>query len=41
MDPIYKPLTKEQKSDLERRGLKEWEYMAPNKWIDPDSMTCK
>lgn len=40
MDPIYKPLTQEQKSNLEKRGYKEWEYWTMNKWNDPDSMTC-
>src|SRR5947208_1563671 len=40
MDPLYKPLTKEDKIELERRGYKEWEYMTPNKWTDPDSPYC-
>lgn len=41
MDPIYKPLTKEQKQDLEKRGYKEFEYMSMANWNDPDSRTCK
>lgn len=40
MDPLFKPLTQERKQELERKGYKEWEYMAMNKWNDPDSMTC-
>ncbi len=40
MDPLYNPLTKDDKIELEKRGLKEWEYMAMNKWIDPDSTSC-
>lgn len=40
MDPLYKPLTKQQKNDLANRGLKEFEYVAPNKWIDPESPNC-
>jgi|LauGreDrversion4_2_1035121.scaffolds.fasta_scaffold574540_1 hypothetical protein len=40
MDPLYKPLGKEEKEQLKKRGLKEFEYMAPNKWIDPDSTLC-
>jgi hypothetical protein len=41
MDPIYKPLTKEEKKNLENRGLKEWEYIYFPKWADPDNNTCK
>jgi len=41
MDPIYKPLTCEQKIKLEEKGYKEWEYMTMNKWNDPDSINCK
>ncbi len=40
MDPLYKPLSNDQKSELEKRGYKEWEYMHMNKWTDPDSTTC-
>ncbi len=40
MDPIYKPLTNEQKVELDRRGYKEFEYMSMNKWNNPDSTTC-
>jgi hypothetical protein len=41
MDPLYKPLTKDDKVELDKRGYKEWEYMSPSKWIDPDSYHCK
>ncbi len=40
MDHIYKPLTKEEKEKLEKRGLKEWEFMTMANWADPDSQTC-
>jgi hypothetical protein len=40
MDPLYKPLNAQEKEQLKKRSLKEWEYMAPNKWIDPDSTLC-
>lgn len=40
MDPIFKPLTKEKKAELEKRGYKEWEYLGIAKWADPDSNTC-
>jgi hypothetical protein len=40
MDPLYKPLTGEQKQKLQERGLKEWEYFRFNKWADPDSAYC-
>ena len=41
MDPIYKPLSKEEKARLEKRGLKEWEYLYMPTWADPDSTSCK
>ena len=41
MDPLYKPLNSNEKTELARRGYKEWEYMSINKWNDPDSMICK
>jgi hypothetical protein len=41
MDPIYKPLTKNEKLKLEAKGYKEWEYATMSKWIDPDSTQCK
>jgi hypothetical protein len=40
MDPIYKPLTKEQKVELDKKGYKEWEYMSIANCYDPDSITC-
>jgi hypothetical protein len=40
MDPIYKPLSVEEKENLNKRGLKEWEYMGIPKWADPDSNMC-
>jgi hypothetical protein len=41
MDPIYKPLTNEEKENLAARGLKEWEYFGLSKYNDPDSNLCK
>lgn len=41
MDPIYKPLTKEEKEKLNNRGLKEFEYMRMANWADPESNACK
>jgi hypothetical protein len=41
MDPIYKPLTKEEKEKLSQRGYKEWEYFGIANYSDPDSNTCK
>jgi hypothetical protein len=40
MDPIYKPLTAEEKENLNKRGLKEWEYLGIPEWADPDSTLC-
>jgi hypothetical protein len=40
MDPIYKPLTKEEKAELEARGLKEWGYFGMSSFNDPDSSLC-
>ncbi len=41
MDPIYKPLTNEKKAELNNKGYKEWEYMSPANWADPESASCK
>lgn len=41
MDPIYKPLTKDEKVQLEKRGYKEWEYFGIPNYGDPDSTLCK
>lgn len=40
MDPIFKPLTKTEKANLEKRGLKEWEYLNYPEWADPDAGVC-
>lgn len=40
MDPIFKPLTADEKENLNKRGLKEWEYLGIPKWADPDSSLC-
>jgi hypothetical protein len=41
MEPIYKPLSKEEKEKLEKKGYKEWEYYYFPEWADPDSFKCK
>ena len=41
MDPIYKPLTEQEKLNLEARGYKEWEYFGIPNYADPDSNVCK
>lgn len=41
MDPIYKPLTAEEKDKLNKKGYKEWEYLYFPEWADPDTTTCK
>ena len=40
MDPIYKPLTNEEKQRLEAKGYKEWQYYHWPRWSDPDEMSC-
>jgi hypothetical protein len=40
MDPIFKPLNKEEKERVEKKHLKEWEYMSIAPWTDPDSLAC-
>ncbi len=41
MDPIYKPLTEQDKQKLEERGYKEWEYFGIPNYANPDSNVCK
>lgn len=41
MEPIYKPLSKEQKADLLNKGYKEYEYPYFPKSCDPDEPLCK
>ena len=40
MDPIYKPLTEQEKQQLESRGYKQWEYFGIPNYSDPDSTIC-
>ena len=40
MDPIFKPLTNEEKQKLAARGYKEWEYFGLSQFNDPDSNLC-
>ena len=41
MDPIYKPLSQEDKQKLESKGYKEWEYFGIPNYADPDSNNCR
>lgn len=41
MDPIFQPLSKEQKEALNSKGYREWEYPYWPKWCDPDEKACK
>lgn len=40
MDPIYKPLTNEQKAELDSKGYQEYEYFYHPKWADPEEPIC-
>lgn len=41
MDPIYKPLSEEEKAQMDARGYKQWEYFGIPNYADPDSNVCK
>ncbi len=41
MEPIFKPLTKEKKDELIKRGYKEFEQPYCPKICDPDEPLCK
>ena len=40
MEPIYKPLSKEKKEELNKRGYFEWEQPHYPKFADPDDYQC-